>query len=670
MSFLYPQFLWAFSALAVPVIIHFFNFRRHKTVYFSNNRMLQAVDKQSKSINRIRQLLIMLTRMLAIAALVLAFAQPFIPATNINSIESSYASIYIDNSLSMKAKGENGPLLNDARKQAVEIIQALPNSFKIQIITNSFKSNQQRYYSKKEAIDLVDAIKPSPAFREVNSVISRVSSVWQNRKVLDESKLQFFLISDFQKSTFDNIDLADQEQFDINLVHLNALNNNTNLAIDSVWLTQPVLQPNFDQTIKVSIKNYSAKEYSDLSVQLFINNELSGAKTIKAKGASKSELDFTIRPNKKGLYKGELKIEAGEPYFDNSFFFSFTIDESLEVLSISSTESSPTFEKLYGDSIFNFRHSKINKLDYGSLKSYDLIILEGLVDLPSGLLTALNSHLKEGKNIVVFPSITNPGAGNAILNYMGESPFSNLVTQEIKSSSVSWQDPLFKNVFSEKPSKADLPKVNQYLKIKPRNGYPLVSLENQDPLVIRYNLKGGQLILFTTELEEESSNLKRHPLFVPLMLNSALYSTNQRPLYSFTGRYNGLVFNKAEENDKPLSIVINENELIPQQRSIGKQIEIFNMPSDIESGTFEVREDNQVRGLFALNTDPRESEWAFWEELDFNKLNVLENLNQLSSESISSSIKNDFNQKSLWKWFLIGALLFLLFEIILLKIWK
>ncbi|MGB0178389.1 MAG: BatA domain-containing protein, partial [Owenweeksia sp.] len=126
MNFLYPQFFWALFALTIPVIVHLFNFRRYKTIYFSNNRFLQAIQKKSQSFNQLRHLIILCCRLLALALLVIAFTQPYIPAKESGAEQSSYAALYIDNSLSMKTQGPNGPLLDEARGQAVDIIKALP----------------------------------------------------------------------------------------------------------------------------------------------------------------------------------------------------------------------------------------------------------------------------------------------------------------------------------------------------------------------------------------------------------------------------------------------------------------------------------------------------------------------------------------------------------------
>ena len=78
MSFLFPGFLFGLFALAIPIIIHLFNFRRYKKVYFTNVRFLKELKQESESKSKLRQLLILLSRLLAITALVFAFAREIV----------------------------------------------------------------------------------------------------------------------------------------------------------------------------------------------------------------------------------------------------------------------------------------------------------------------------------------------------------------------------------------------------------------------------------------------------------------------------------------------------------------------------------------------------------------------------------------------------------------
>ena len=82
MKLLYPEFLWALTALSIPIIIHLFNFRKFTKVYFSNIELLKEVKLETKSKSRLKHLLILLIRLLLVAFLVFAFAQPYIPVEN------------------------------------------------------------------------------------------------------------------------------------------------------------------------------------------------------------------------------------------------------------------------------------------------------------------------------------------------------------------------------------------------------------------------------------------------------------------------------------------------------------------------------------------------------------------------------------------------------------
>ena len=109
MKFVHPGFLWALFALAIPIIIHLFNFRRYKVIYFSSLKFIKHVDQQTRSTQKLKHLLILALRLLAITALVLAFAQPYFPVERSgNGGGKPVLAIYIDNSFSMTAKGTEG----------------------------------------------------------------------------------------------------------------------------------------------------------------------------------------------------------------------------------------------------------------------------------------------------------------------------------------------------------------------------------------------------------------------------------------------------------------------------------------------------------------------------------------------------------------------------------
>src|ERR1700761_60893 len=98
MHFLYSAFLFALVTLAIPVLVHLFNFRRYQKVYFSNVQFLKEIQEQQSSRRNIKERLILACRMLALLFLVFAFAKPYIPGSNApNAGRQQDISIFIDN---------------------------------------------------------------------------------------------------------------------------------------------------------------------------------------------------------------------------------------------------------------------------------------------------------------------------------------------------------------------------------------------------------------------------------------------------------------------------------------------------------------------------------------------------------------------------------------------
>ena len=150
MTYQNPQILYFLFAIAIPIIIHLFNFRKHKVVYFSSIRFLKEINEEKKAVSTIKQYLILLSRILALAAIVLAFANPYIPNSD-NTLLNKNTIIYIDNSFSMNDISEKGRLLDIAKEKALQIVESESEENNFWIITNNFSSSENINKNKKEA---------------------------------------------------------------------------------------------------------------------------------------------------------------------------------------------------------------------------------------------------------------------------------------------------------------------------------------------------------------------------------------------------------------------------------------------------------------------------------------------------------------------------------------
>jgi hypothetical protein len=173
----------------------------------------------------------MAARMIALAMLVIAFAQPYWPAKSDSTVANEFSSIYIDNSPSMLAVVDQTDLLTKARTQAVEIIKNLPEQQKIQILTNNFSGRQLNFYSKIEAIEMVDEIKTSYAFRSNEAITAKIIQAQEKQ---ENPNIDIYWLSDFQKVAFtENISAPDS--WTQNVIPIRAVQEVSNIAIDSVF---------------------------------------------------------------------------------------------------------------------------------------------------------------------------------------------------------------------------------------------------------------------------------------------------------------------------------------------------------------------------------------------------------------------------------------------------
>jgi len=228
MKFGNPLFLYGLFALAIPIIIHLYNFRRYKTVVFSDITFLKELTQQTQSKNKLKHLLILSSRLLFIVFLILAFAQPYIPTKTSGNLSGNLISIYIDNSFSMEAEGSKGRLLDVAKKAAIEICKAYPENDRFQLLTNLFEGKHQRFYTKDDFIQLVEEVKEDATLRKLSEVINQQKHAFELIDASNKKNHVIYILSDFQKTFLGNpknISKTDS-LLKINLIPLQAQESN------------------------------------------------------------------------------------------------------------------------------------------------------------------------------------------------------------------------------------------------------------------------------------------------------------------------------------------------------------------------------------------------------------------------------------------------------------
>lgn len=685
MNFTYPAFLFALSAIAIPIIIHLFNFRKFKTVYFSNTRFLKEVKQETQAKSKLKHLLVLAARILAIIFLVLAFAQPFIPVENKKiSVGNKAISIFIDNSFSMDAINKNGTLLDEAKKRAKEIVAAFKVTDRFQVLTNDFEARHQRLVNKEEFDELVDEIKISPATRNITEIASRQSDLLQQSEIKNKSS---FIISDFQKSIVNLEQLKNDTSIFFNFVPLTATEKN-NVYIDTCWFETPVRQYNQIEKLHVRIKNSSDKTIENNSIKLFINNIQKTPASFTVDKNAETEVVLSFASNETGMQHCRIELNDFPITFDDKFYFSFDVAKSIPVLCINASEAnseSVYLNKLFGsDSLFIFNNAAENKLDYSTLPNNKLIVLNGLKAVSSGLAQELKRFVSNGGSVLVFP------AANVDLNSYKDffttfktNYYERLDTINTKVDKINFEHPIYKDVFDKKTFSAtnlDLPIVSEHYvfsKNTRSNEEYLLKLQNGDVFLSKYDIEKGKLYISAVALSNDFSNFTKHAIFVPTLYKIGMYSQSIQPLFYTIGTDNAIEFEKIKTGESSVHIrgINNNFDVIPELRTMDLKSEIIVHDQISNEGNYNLFSEKELIGGFSFNFNRKESDLACYSSDELKDLvnkNSLNNIKiiQATNQTLTQSLKEIEQGRKLWKLCLIFALIFLAIEVLLLRLMK
>lgn len=689
MNFANPSFLFALAALAIPIIIHLFNFRKFKRIAFTNVRFLREVRHDTKARNKLKHLLILCARLLAVFFLVMAFAQPFIPQENTTVRKGDKAiSIWIDNSFSMDAVGSNGSLLDEVKKDAREIVAAYSVTDRFQLLTNDFEGRHQRFVTKEEFLELLEEVKPSPAVRSVSEVVRRQRDLLKTTNDIPDENKECFLLSDFQQTICDYGRIDKDTSIRYREIIASAQNRN-NLYIDSVWFESPVRKINQPEAMHVRIRSRSETDMENVPMRLYINGQ---AKTpasfsVEANGVTDTVLFFTVR--EPGLQQGMIEINDYPVTFDDRFYFSFNVLKNIPVLSIEPSSvmnpagTEPHYLKtLFGtDSAFVFTEAEEGKVDYTSFASYNFIVVNGLREISSGLAAELRKFVDNGGSLMIFPGTNADVASyNALLNPLGLSGYSSLDTTTQPVDHLNFEHPLYTGVFESVNGRMDMPVAADHYRILSSTRSreeELMRLRNGDLFMASYRSGKGNVYLSAVGLYGPFGNLPRHALFVPTLYQAALFSQPQSELFYTISKSKSIDLGSVTgigENPFHISDPSKKSDVIPSHRVQDGKTLLDVQKIVPEPGNYFVTIDEKLITGVSFNYDRKESDLRVFTKEELQAQHDVAGLTAFSivdkgPQGLTVTLSEKDHGIRLWKICLWLTLIFILAEILLIRFW-
>ncbi len=641
MQFKHPELLYALFLLLIPIIVHLFQLRKFKKVAFTNVAFLKEATLKTRKSSQIKKWLILCTRLLLLAAIIFAFAQPFTSKIDALNIKKETV-IYLDNSFSMQAKGNKGELL----KRAVQdIINNVLENENISLFTNdAVYKNTTIKAIKNDLLQLdytANALSTKAALLKSNTFLKDKTNSLNN----------IIFISDFQNDT-NNSGIKKDSLVNLHFVKLQPVNLN-NIFIDSSYISN-ISPTNIELTVQLK---QSGENIENVPVSLFNNDNLIAKTSVEL--IDKASAVFALPIN--NSIKGKITIDDINLRFDNSLYFSINNGSKINVLSINENDDS-FLKRIYNAVEFSYTSTSTNQLNYNLIDNQHLIILNELNTIPNALISAIKAFTSQGGSLIVIPSkdITKSSYNTLLSNYA--TSFNNLIETEKQITSINYSHPLYsKDVFEKQVRNFQYPKVNSFYNVSSNGASAVLSYEDDNAFLYQ----NKNTFIFTTSLNSDNSNFKNSPLIVPTLYNIAKFSFKIPQLYYTIGEENRFDVDTQLQQDDILSLVNNEINIIPKQQYFNNKVVINTSENPSLSGTYSIKNRSENIANVSYNYNRNES------HLVYNNLSNLKDVTVSDSVTeIFDTIKSDSKINALWKWFVIFALALLIIEMLILKYFK
>ena len=696
MSFLNPAALLALAAVAVPLFLHFFNLRQPQTVEFSSLDFVKELQESTVQRVRIKEWLLLLLRMLAIACLVLAFAQPTL-TSDLGGMGASVPTTHalvVDNSLSMTADGEGGSYFDQATRTAEDVLETVEEGDEV-LLWPTARAGQ----SRPDPVSNVGVVRQALANLEPRAGASALSrAVVEAAGQSDTPRTVVYVASDLQASTLgDSVatDVPDGVQVQLLPVETRT---QSNVAITDVTVTSRIAEVDQPVQLEATLVNHGPEPLDDYVSSVYLAGDRVAQATATLEPGLETTVSFTVTPQTRGWLEGAIVTEDDDVPVDDRHHFTLHVPEERRVLLVRGEGQRTKYLDLalsseMIESRIAFRTTAIeeNALASAELGQYDAVLLAGPRSLSSGEVEALTRYVDRGGGLLLFPNAqARPEDYNALfgaLNAGSFRGFSGALSADRTVASfgrVDLEHPLFEGVFGQERRREDAsveqPDIHYVMNFRPsgQSGQTLIELSNGFPFLHEVRHGGGRLLVTAVAPTRDWSELPVRGLFVPLLYRSVYYlsaSTSVAGEQLVAGRpaelrVTGVAPDASLRLRGPGGI-----EVTPEQRTLFGATLLQIGTTLTEPGVYDVQAGTtQVRRV-AVNVDPAESDLRAASPAEASETlrtttgAPVQAVAAAEDEEIAETLRTQRAGTEIWNVFLLLALICLAVEMLVASQW-
>ncbi|WP_246010560.1 BatA domain-containing protein [Hymenobacter perfusus] len=670
MLFTHPWFLLGLLAIVIPVAIHLFELRRPQRIMFSNVEFIREVKLVTARQRRIKNLLVLLSRVGLIVALALLFAQPYIPAPEKIQTNNTAVRVLLDDSPSMQQTTESEQsVLEYAIEQSVELPLAFPPTTRYWV-----------WPGKQEALNAASYRVQVEQTQISGQGQSLATTLLQATQQSGRVAGPLFVFSDFQKngltgSALTGLDTAQQ----IFLVPL-AGKPGPNVFVDSVWLDDAFVRTGSDLTVRVRLRNGGQLAAENTQIKLFIGKQQAASFQLSIPAQKAVTTSARVRLLSVGAQACRVEVADHPVDFDNAYYFTLQPAQQIRITEVGNEAQ---LGALYtNEPLFSYQFTPAQAADYRKLATANLLVLREAAAVGAGLRENLRRAVQQGATLVIVPA----GSTNSRESY-------GQLFKELGLGTVQWQpnsstgpvlqdialpsaqNPFFRDVFAGVNPRAGMPKAAPVLRWA-RSGTEVLRLRDGEGYLAGFPSGKGQVYVFTAPFSAPYSDFAQHPLFVPVLYRLAMqsYQQEQQPAYRLNQGVVNLRLPKAagSENEPAYRLVQDSLTYIPVQQLVNGVLRLEVPPGMRRPGFYTLQINGKTLATLAFNLDKRESDLRSYSASELRQL-IGPNRPNIQvyetgqNQTVAARYKAQRVGVPLWQYCLWAALGFLLLEGLLLR---
>ena len=681
LSFLNTVILFGLIGIGLPVLIHLFARQKIRKILFSTTAFIRQVHTTRLKRIRLRQLLLLILRCLAIFFLVMGFARPTIRSHAISGSGTGASSmvLIVDRSLSVARQG-----LVEQEKQWIKgILEFMKEGDEIAVVWtdtpeeggSGFAHDPQTVLRKIEE-------------KRIGFVKGKMDeSLKRSALLLSQSKnvnKEVYLISDLQASEFvTRPDSTFYKNWNDRLFVLPIQGELGNLAVGQIGIENQILQPQMPVRIFAEITNYGSQKMQNWLVRAFIEDYVMAQKAIDLKPGETQRVVFPIRVAQTGWIRCRIQIDEDKFPQDNEGFFIFRIPETIRVLLLGKNrESIRPLELALRPQKENPGIFKIERAFYGEhwidkVSKADVILISNYSAFQPEESQRLKQFVESGGGVFLIPGsdidignynrfFLKPWVGIEFGAVMG-NPAGSQGYYPLRS--LASNHPVFEGVFQSENVKFQPLRFYRVLNVIGKIPETVLSLQNKVCLLGEIPLGKGKLFLFTSSLDSQWSDMVYSSLFAPLIYRSVLYLSQgiEDRKTAFTGQTLAVTVDTGSVASKYRIEIPDGSEIkiLPETK---RDRFVLDFSNTFLPGFYRFYEDEKLIGIKAVNVDPEESDFrvmdekaldTYFEPVDFQIVSKNDHL----AEQISAVRWG----REFWKQMLLFGLLVLIIEMLMMR---